>query len=35
MIYEDNAVRIEPLKKGYIKWDNVKHIAPKFFISHQ
>ncbi|XP_068315003.1 secreted RxLR effector protein 161-like [Pyrus communis] len=30
-----NAACIEQLKKGYIKGDNTKHIAPKFFYSHQ
>ena len=35
MIFEDNATCIEHLKKGYIKGDNTKHIAPKFFYSHQ
>ncbi|KAM1180933.1 hypothetical protein ACFX15_019393 [Malus domestica] len=35
MIFEDNAACIEQLKKGYIKGDNTKHIAPKFFYSHQ
>ncbi|XP_068304232.1 secreted RxLR effector protein 161-like [Pyrus communis] len=34
-IFEDNAACIEQLKKGYIKGDNTKHIAPKFFYSHQ
>ncbi|KAM0956765.1 hypothetical protein FF1_024985 [Malus domestica] len=34
-IFEDNATCIEQLKKGYIKRDNTKHIAPKFFFSHQ
>ncbi|XP_070665177.1 secreted RxLR effector protein 161-like [Malus domestica] len=34
MIFEDNAACIEQLKKGYIKGDNTKHIAPKFFYSH-
>ena len=34
-IFEDNAGCIEQLKKGYIKGDNTKHIAPKFFYSHQ
>ncbi|XP_070665198.1 secreted RxLR effector protein 161-like [Malus domestica] len=33
-IFEDNAACIEQLKKGYIKRDNTKHIAPKFFYSH-
>ena len=34
-IFEDNVACIEQLKKGYIKGDNTKHIAPKFFYSHQ
>ncbi|XP_070677974.1 uncharacterized mitochondrial protein AtMg00810-like [Malus domestica] len=34
-IFEDNAACIEQLNKGYIKGDNTKHIAPKFFYSHQ
>ncbi|KAB2604828.1 hypothetical protein D8674_037115 [Pyrus ussuriensis x Pyrus communis] len=34
-IFEDNTACIEQLKKGYIKGDNTKHIAPKFFCSHQ
>ncbi|XP_070667829.1 secreted RxLR effector protein 161-like [Malus domestica] len=33
-IFEDNATCIEQLEKGYIKGDNTKHIAPKFFYSH-
>ncbi|XP_070660617.1 secreted RxLR effector protein 161-like [Malus domestica] len=33
-IFEDNMTCIEQLKKGYIKKDNTKHIAPKFFYSH-
>ncbi|KAM2474708.1 hypothetical protein PS1_007389 [Malus domestica] len=33
-IFEDNAACIEQLKKGYIKGDNTKHIAPNFFYSH-
>ena len=35
MIFEDNAACIKQLKKGYLKGDNTKHIAPKFFYSHQ
>ncbi|KAM1694806.1 hypothetical protein ACFX2K_034113 [Malus domestica] len=35
MIYEDNAAGIEQLNKGHIKGDTTKHIAPKFFFSHQ
>ncbi|KAM1555173.1 hypothetical protein ACFX1Z_007834 [Malus domestica] len=34
-IFEDNAACIEQLKNGYIKGDNTKHIAPKFFFTHQ
>ncbi len=34
-IFEDNAACIEQLKKGYIKGDNTKHIAPKFFYSQR
>ena len=34
-IFEDNAACIEQLKKGYIKGDNTKHIASKFFYSQQ
>ena len=33
-IFEDNAACIEQLKKGYIKGNNTKHIASKFFYSH-
>ena len=34
-IFEDNAACIEQLKNGYVKGDNTKHIALKFFFSHQ
>ena len=34
-IYEDNAACIEQMKLGYIKGDNTKHIAPKFFYNQQ
>ena len=34
-IFEDNVACIEQLKKGCIKGDNTKHIAPKFFFSNQ
>ena len=34
-IFEDNAACLKQLKKGYIKRDNTKHIASKFFYSHQ
>ncbi|KAM1284809.1 hypothetical protein ACFX2J_027462 [Malus domestica] len=35
IIFEDNAACIDQLKKGYIKGDNTKHIASKFFYSDQ
>jgi len=34
-INEDNITCIEQMKKGYIKGDNTKYIAPNFFFSHQ
>ncbi|KAM2132335.1 hypothetical protein ACFX1Q_013734 [Malus domestica] len=34
-IFEDNTTCIEQLKKGYIKGDNTKHIASKFFYFQQ
>ncbi|KAM2350095.1 hypothetical protein EV1_013281 [Malus domestica] len=34
-IFEDNVACIKQLKKGYIKGDNTKHIALKFFFSHK
>ena len=34
-IYEDNAACIEQMKQGFIKGDNTKHIAPKFFYNQQ
>ena len=35
MIYENKVACVEQFKKGYIKGDNIKHITPKFFFSHQ
>lgn len=35
IIYEDNAACIEQMKTGFIKGDNTKHIAPKFFFNQQ
>ena len=32
--YEDNAAYIAILKREYIKGDRMKHIAPKFFFTH-
>ena len=34
-IFGDNATCIKQLKKWYIKGDNIKDIAPKFFFPHQ
>ncbi|KAK9930897.1 hypothetical protein M0R45_018201 [Rubus argutus] len=34
-IYEDNAACIEQMKQGFIKGDNTKHIAPKYFYNQQ
>ena len=33
--HEDNVACIDQMKKGYIKKDNIKYIALKFFFSHQ
>ncbi|KAM1850347.1 hypothetical protein ACFX13_014546 [Malus domestica] len=35
MVIEDSETCIKQLRKGYINGDNTKHIAPKFFCSHQ
>lgn len=35
VLYEDNAACIAQLKEGYIKGDRTKHIAPKFFSTHE
>ena len=35
IIFEDNAACIAQIKEGYIKGDNTKHIAPKFFHTHE
>ena len=34
LLYEDNAACIAQIKEGYIKGDRTKHIAPKFFSTH-
>ena len=34
-IYEDTADCIEPMKQGFIKGDNTKHISPKYFYNQQ
>ena len=33
-LHEDNAACIAQIKEGYIKGDRTKHIAPKFFSTH-
>ena len=35
ILYEDNAACIAQIKGGFIKSDRTKHIAPKFFYTHQ
>jgi hypothetical protein len=34
VIYEDNIACIAQIKEGYIKGDRIKHISPKFFLTH-
>ena len=35
ILHEDNAACIAQIKGGFIKSDRTKHIAPKFFYTHQ
>ena len=35
ILYEDNAACITQIRGGYIKGDRNKHIAPKFFYTHE
>ena len=35
VLYEDNAACIAQIKRGYIKGDQIKHISPKFFYTHE
>ena len=35
ILYEDNAAFITQIKGGYIKGNRTKHIAPKFFYTHE
>ena len=35
IIFEDNAACIAQVRGGYIKGDRTKHIAPKFFHTHE
>ena len=35
VIYEDNVACIAQMKAGYIKGDRIKHILPKFFLTHE
>jgi hypothetical protein len=34
-IYEDNAACVHQIHQGFIKGDRIKHIAPKFFFTHE
>ncbi|KAK8366405.1 hypothetical protein V6Z12_A02G117800 [Gossypium hirsutum] len=34
VLFEDNTACIDQLDSGYIKGDITKHIAPKFFFTH-
>ena len=35
IIYEDNEACIRHIREGFIKGDKTKHIAPKFFFTHE
>lgn len=35
IIYEDNRPCVQQIAAGYIKGDKTKHIAPKFFLTHE
>ena len=35
ILYEDNVACITQIRGGYIKGDRTKHIAPKFFYTHE
>lgn len=35
IIYEDNEACIRQIREGFIKGDKTKHIAPKFFFTHE
>nr|XP_011468676.1 PREDICTED: uncharacterized protein LOC105352744 [Fragaria vesca subsp. vesca] len=35
VMYEDNVACIAQIKEGFIKGDKTKHIAPKFFHTHE
>ena len=35
IIYENNVTCVVQVKKGYIKWDKIKHILLKFFYTHK
>jgi len=35
ILYKDNAACITQIRGGYIKGDTTKHIAPKFFYTHE
>src|SRR5450759_1087441 len=35
VIFEDNRPCVDQIEKGFIKGDRIKHIAPKFFHTHE
>ncbi|CAM6102190.1 unnamed protein product [Calypogeia fissa] len=35
VLFEDNHACVEQVSKGFIKGDRIKHIAPKFFFTHE
>ena len=35
VLYEDNAACVTQMSNGYVKGNLIKHIAPKFFYSHE
>jgi hypothetical protein len=35
ILFEDNSACVEQVSKGFIKEDIIKHIAPKFFFTHE
>ena len=35
VLFEDNHACVEQISKGFIKGDRIKHIAPKFFFTHE
>jgi hypothetical protein len=35
VLFKDNFACVEQVSKGFIKGDRIKHIAPKFFFTHE